>query len=556
MASRRASDTRENRSQLLSSFLQTVAKPVGALSQRCAAQSSPLSYLGVLTHVAIQNYIERVIGMVDMSISRGVQTDVFIDTGVFVHQDEKPTTKSALLAYHRNRMVSKLALSRYTHILWLDDDLWFPPDVLTQLLSYASGGIAMPLLIGQDGSPDSTIDPCGVIPASAESVDSVVHRCATSDELRRLGHGDGPRMMSTVAHMVLIPTSLYASGAMHAGHAVSNEFVSVIQFARALRMQAVVLPFVRVTHVNVVRHGLIFPDNHLDNKTFEGGHTEMSVFIPASFSHTKTLTRTMFNMLQMGGSPGRINHNAFFYFRQHTFADARRFDRTETVNPSASWGIIVHRMWIKMARIRNSMVAHIALEGVDFVWWLDFDIVSYPLDFSQKAVSLGAKTISCPTVLIEGTFQFYDTCGFVSEGRSRVTESVRRSWSGCDCTMVSREGPPTCLASDGSPVIRPGDGLHVNNIPVAGSPSYVDNVPATMVPMDGCGATYIMPAAILRDGATYAYDPMFTDHFAVMRWAREHGYRILWHRASVAYHADVDLFGPMQTKEGRTASNT
>ena len=505
-----------------------------------------------------QNYIDSVIGMVDMSISRGVQVDLFVDTGVFVHPDKRlPPSKSALLAFHRNRMVSKLALGRYTHVLWLDDDLWFPPDVLTQLLSYSMDGLAMPVLVSQDGSPDSTIDPCGVIPATAESVDAAVTRCATADELRRLSYGDGPHLMSTVAHMVLVPTSLYAAGAMHAAHAVSNEFVSMVLFARALGMPTALLPFVRVTHVNGRRHGLIFPDKHLDNTTFEGGPvTEMSVFIPASSGHKHTLTRTLNNMLQLGGSPGRINHNAFFYFRHHTFAEARRFDRSETVNPSGSWGKVVHRMWVKMAYIRNSMVGHSVLDGVDFVWWLDMDIVAFPLDFSARAVSLGAETISCPTVLIEATWQFYDTCGFVAEGRSRVAESIRRSWNGCDCTMVSREGPPSCLASDGSAVIRPGDGLHVNNIPVSGTPSYVDDVAGDLVPMDGCGATYIMPAAILRDGAAYAYDPLYTDHFPVMRWAREHGYRIFWHRASIAYHADVDGFGPMQTKEGRTASNT
>lgn len=464
-----------------------------------------------------------------MTMQHGINCDLFVDTGAFVPSPSAAVSSSALLAYHRNRMVSKLNLGRYTHVFWLDDHLWFGADILVKLLS--STGISFPLVVSQDGA-----------------------RVGPADRLESEDNGHGA---IDVAHAALIPASLYAAGATHMQSHQRNEFASVVQHALSVGMRVELYPDVRVTHVDLARYGLVFPSRHLDNATFQGPVTEMSVFVPASIDHKHTLTRTLWNLYQLGGSPGRINHNAFLYFRRHTYAEARALDRTETVNPSASWGQVVHRMWVKMALIRNSMVAHSVLAGVDFVWWLDFDIVSFPLDFSTRAVRLGNRTITCPSVLIEGTMQFYDTCGFVALGRSRVTEAVRRSWNGCDCTMFSRDGPPTCLASNGSgePVIRPGDGIHVNNLPVAGSPSYVD-APGDLVHMDGCGATYIMPAAILRDGAEFKYDAMFTDHYPVMRWARGHGYRVLWHRPSIAFHADVDGFGPMQTNEKRTASNT
>jgi hypothetical protein len=140
----------------------------------------------------------------------------------------------------------------------------------------------------------------------------------------------------------------------------------------------------------------------------------------------------------------------------------------------------------------------------------------------------------------------------VPAGQADVSEHIRRTWNGCDCTMVSELGPPSCM-QDGKPVIRPGDGIHINNLPTAHGHPYVD-VEGERVEMHGCGAVYIMPASLITGGGRYAYDPMFTDHYPMMRLARQRGYKIWWHRSLIAYHADVDGFGPLVTDEKRTAN--
>ena len=489
----------------------------------------------------LKPHLLAVAALVRTSMEHRIDVDLFVDTGA--HLSYAAKSKTERIAFHRNRMIATLNLDIYTHVLWVDSDICsIPPNLLVRMLAENPRGISSPVVLSESGST-AHMDRCAFMPR----VHAAVTDCTNVRFSRTLVDKS---QMNATAFVVLVPSAVYLAGARHEPHQLFNEYNSVFASALASGIEVLLFSSIIVVHGDSSKYGLYDEQEPPDVAPLDSIQ-HILIFVPAQIGHEKTLLRTLFNVYQIG-SQSEINHNAFLYFRRHSWNEARQFDRTPAINTSPFWGLVVWKMWVKMSYIRNRMVDHVSLNRVDYAWWLDFDIVVFPMDLGKLAVANGNKAITCPTVLIEGTYQFYDTCGFVPAGQSDVSEHVRRTWNGCDCTMLSADGPPSCMV-DENPTILPGDGIHINNLPASHEYAYV-NVPEERVEMDGCGAVYIMPAALLRSGVRYAYDPMFTDHFPMMKLARQRGYKIWWHRSSIAYHADVDNFGPLVTDEKRTAN--
>lgn len=166
------------------------------------------------------------------------------------------------------------------------------------------------------------------------------------------------------------------------------------------------------------------------------------------------------------------------------------------------------KFW-QQARARNDLLAAWLQPEHEYVLWVDADLVDYPADLPAQLYAASPGCIVAPLVLIEGTSHFYDTLGFIHNGRR---------------TAVS---PPYWQPA------------------AAGS----------LQPLEGVGCIYLMPAWLLRGGAAYASLPVdryvdhpslwstgHTDHWPVMRRAREEGVGIFCYTAAAAYHAHLPSY--------------
>ena len=149
-----------------------------------------------------------------------------------------------------------------------------------------------------------------------------------------------------------------------------------------------------------------------------------------------------------------------------------------------------------IAAARNALLDANLREEDDYVLVMDSDIVSVPFNAVTRMAIQNHDGITAPEVLIEGTESFYDTAGFLEDGR-RVMR---------DRPYFTQEG--------------------------------------TLVSLDCVGTMYLAPAALFQDGVRYCDEPAgLTDHEEVCAAARDRGMRVACMTTIQAYHADLPLYG-------------
>lgn len=163
--------------------------------------------------------------------------------------------------------------------------------------------------------------------------------------------------------------------------------------------------------------------------------------------------------------------------------------------------------WGRIAWARNALLAAHMGADVDYVLMVDADIVDYPPDLPAQLYEANPDGVTAPLVLIEHSSQFYDTLGFVEDGRR------------------ARFLPPYFH----------GEG--------------------ELVELDSVGCIYLIPARVLREAAYHSapvdrerdhqtiWATGHTDHWPVMQQARAMGLRACCLRAAVARHARLTDYG-------------
>ena len=166
--------------------------------------------------------------------------------------------------------------------------------------------------------------------------------------------------------------------------------------------------------------------------------------------------------------------------------------------------------WWKQARARNEFVQHYLKPHHDLVLWIDADIVDYPTSLPRQLYGVNPLGITAPLVLIDKTWTFYDLFGFIKNGQR---------------------------SSQSAPYFA---GM---NVPL---PKFVE--------LESVGSIYMSPAWLHRSTpfesevtngdlhpslAGYGY----TDHWPIMRLAREVGLIVGCLTTAVAFHADLPSYG-------------
>ena len=210
--------------------------------------------------------------------------------------------------------------------------------------------------------------------------------------------------------------------------------------------------------------------------------------------------------------------------------------------------------WSRVARVRNLMVSRLDLTTLDYLLWVDADLMSYPPDFPRRALTYNPNNITAPVVLVENSTSFYDWCGFIPAGKTTM-ESNKRWASDIAYTRGRNIG------------VQPGTKHIIPYLP--NDSAYKPHIHPThpfLVGLDCCGAMYIMPTTILQRQHTEATfsalskimaphqltptrqvrfedHPCFTDHFPVCQSHRDYGGSIYMDLGSVSMHANLPIYG-------------
>lgn len=196
--------------------------------------------------------------------------------------------------------------------------------------------------------------------------------------------------------------------------------------------------------------------------------------------------------------------------------------------------------WSRVKRIRNIMLSRTNLNDYDYLYVIDSDIVSYPYDFVSRAIGLNPNGITAPVMLIENSNVFYDWCGYQKKNHTSIKSEFR------DCIMDK-----SCAKRNFSL-----------------QPPYV-NDDSRLVEIDCVGCTYVVPTKVFKEGygnlknellevfklakvsnhkineniVQYEDHPTFTDHYTICAALRSQGGKVYMDRGSVAYHADLPIYG-------------
>lgn len=144
-----------------------------------------------------------------------------------------------------------------------------------------------------------------------------------------------------------------------------------------------------------------------------------------------------------------------------------------------------------VAHIRQEIVNENLKSHHDFIFMVDAD-VKYFGDIPRRLIALGGNNVVAPLVLLDKMgSRFYDTAGFVSNGK----------W-----------------ASHLPPYFE-GDEL------------------------DSVGCCYIIPAEVFRRGACYLPSDAYTEHYSVCQFAKRMGYKVSCARELVVCHLFLTDYG-------------
>ena len=157
--------------------------------------------------------------------------------------------------------------------------------------------------------------------------------------------------------------------------------------------------------------------------------------------------------------------------------------------------------------IRNGMVEEYLRPDDTHVFWVDADIIGLDPTLPNDLLARAETSHSCvvaPKVMVydhKGRKRFYDTAGFITlEGK----------WT------------------------RPLAPYGYEKYGMAES---------SLIPMNGVGCVYMVPAEVYRAGARHEPRPGFTDHLAVCEFARGMGYRVALDTSREVFHAWLPHYG-------------
>lgn len=193
--------------------------------------------------------------------------------------------------------------------------------------------------------------------------------------------------------------------------------------------------------------------------------------------------------------------------------------------------------WSKVKRIRNIMINKFPIKNYDYLFLIDSDILDYPHNFITRAIGLNPDGITAPLVLVQHTSLFYDIAGFQQINKTIISKN----------DIINNK---------------------FNKITINMQPPYVDNN-TRLVDIDCVGSIYVVPTNIfsltysdrqndLKELFNYIGvknhkieeniiqfedHPFFTDHYTICAATKANGYRVLLDQGSVAYHADLPLYG-------------
>lgn len=196
--------------------------------------------------------------------------------------------------------------------------------------------------------------------------------------------------------------------------------------------------------------------------------------------------------------------------------------------------------WSRVKRIRNIMLNNTNIDEYDYIYVIDSDVVSYPYDFVSRAIGLNPTGITAPVMLIENSTTFYDWCGYQQKDRTSINSEYANQILNKSCSKRN---------------------FNLN-------PPYV-NDENRMVEIDCVGCTYVVPTYAFKNGygnlqnellkvfdlanvdnhkikdniVQYEDHPTFTDHYTVCTALRANGGKVYMDRGSVAYHADLPMYG-------------
>ena len=193
--------------------------------------------------------------------------------------------------------------------------------------------------------------------------------------------------------------------------------------------------------------------------------------------------------------------------------------------------------WSRVKRIRNIMINKYKIKDYDYLFLIDSDIVDYPHDFISRAIGLNPNGITAPLVLVEHTTLFYDIAGFQLNNTTKLTKEKLLN---NDFKTISINYQP--------PYIN--DNMRLSEVDCVGSiyvvPTYVFSLTYGSIQLELnniLNLSGVKDHKIMENIVQYEDHPFYTDHYTICAALKNNGGKILVDNGSVAYHADLPIYG-------------
>jgi hypothetical protein len=194
--------------------------------------------------------------------------------------------------------------------------------------------------------------------------------------------------------------------------------------------------------------------------------------------------------------------------------------------------------WSKVKRIRNIMINKYPIHNYDYLYLIDSDILDYPHNFISRAIGLNPDGITAPLVLVQNTSLFYDIAGFQLKNTTSLTKNDILN---CNYKKISINYQPPYVKNDNSRLVE---------VDCVGStyvvPTYVFNLnygDEQQNLLDVFNLFNVTNHTILENKIQYEDHPFYTDHYTLCSALKSNGGKILLDNGSVAYHADLQIYG-------------